>query len=192
MWLFDAPLYIVLIALVLGVLLGVAWTSSGRKELLYALGALVLLTVVMLIAERLVVTDREAIRAKLAEIAGDVEANDVERVTAHIAKGNPSLVQEAQNEMPHYDFTECRVTKIHKIDVDASAEPRSAVVEFNVRVDGKFGQGGLEIRGPGLRWIQLHMVREEDGQWRVQDYDHAPPQQFMMGPFDEDSGLDPQ
>lgn len=186
MWLFDTPIYIVLIALVLGVLCGVAWTSSGRKELLYALGAVVALAIVMLIVERVVVTDREAIRAKLVEIARDVQANDHQRVLSHIAKGNPSLVQKAQNELPNYDFTECRVTKIHKTDVDASAEPRSAIVKFNVRFDGKFGQGGFQGRGPGVRWIQLHMVREEDGQWRVQNYDHAPPHNFMMSEPQQD------
>ncbi|HJS06447.1 MAG TPA: hypothetical protein VJ809_02275 [Pirellulales bacterium] len=177
-----------LIAIVLGVLVGVAWTASGRKELLYALGGVLLLAVVMLIVERIVETDTEAIRRTLGEIARDVQANDLERVLSHIAKGNPSLVQKAQNEMPHYDFTECRVTKIHKTDIDASAEPRSALVEFNVRFDGKFGEGGFEMRGPGVRWIELQMVRETDGQWRVQNYRHAPPQQFMMGaPLDDNS-----
>jgi hypothetical protein len=188
MWLFDTPIYIVLIAIVLGVLVGVAWTASGRKELLYALGAIVLLTVVMLIVERAVVTDREAIRTKLAEIARDVQANDMQRVLGHIAKSNPSLIPQVQNEMPNYDFTECRVTKIHKTDIDASAEPRSAIVEFNVRFDGKFGRGGFEMRGPGVRWIRLQMVREEDGQWRVLNYEHDVPQRSIMGvPIDDNS-----
>jgi hypothetical protein len=181
MWLFDTPIYIVLIAIVAGVLAGVAWTSSGRRELLYALGAVVVLAVTMLIVERAVITDREAIRTKLAEIARDVQANDMQRVLGHIAKGNPSLIGRVQNEMPNYDFTECRVTKIHKTDIDSSAEPRSAIVEFNVRFDGKFGRGGFEMRGPGVRWIRLQMVREEDGQWRVLNYEHAPPHQFMLG-----------
>ncbi|MCI0358400.1 MAG: hypothetical protein L0211_07955 [Planctomycetaceae bacterium] len=187
MWLFDSPIYIVLIGIVLGVFVGIAWTASGRKELLYALIGVGVLTVIMLIAERVVVSDREAIQATLAEIARDVQANDVKRVVGHIAKGSPSIVQKVRSEMPNYDFTECRVTKIHKTDVDASAEPRSAIVEFNVRVDGKFGQGVAEIRGPGVRWIRLQMVREEDGKWRVLDYKHAPPDQFMMAePLDPD------
>jgi hypothetical protein len=180
MWLFDTPIFIVLIATVLGVLCGVAWTSSGRKELLYALGAVVALTIAMLIVERVVVTDREAIRTKLAEIARDVQANDHQRVLSHIAKSNPSLVQEAQTELQRYDFTECRVTKIHKTDVDSSAEPRSAIVEFNVRVSGKFSESGFEASGTYPRWVQLHMVLEEDGQWRVENYEHDAPQQFMV------------
>jgi len=181
MWLFDSPIYIVLIGIVLGVFVGVGWTASGRKELLFALGAVVALTVIMLIVERVVITDREAIQATLAEIARDVQANDLQRVVGHIAKGHTSLVQKAQNEMPNYEFTECRVTKIHKTDIDASAEPRSAIVEFNVYVDGKFGRGGFEMTGPAVRWIQLQMIREEDGKWRVVDYKHHAPPEFLMG-----------
>jgi hypothetical protein len=181
MWFFDHPLSIILIGVVLGVFVGGAWTATGRKELLYALGAVVTLTVAWLLVERMVVTDREAVRATLAEIARDVQANNMQRVLGHIAKGNPSLVQRAQTEMPNYKFTECRVTKVHKTDIDSASEPRSALVEFNVAVTGTFSQGGFEGSGRYLRWVQLQLVREEDGKWRVQNYDHAPPQQFLFG-----------
>jgi hypothetical protein len=181
MWLFDSPIYIVLIAIVLGVLVGGAWTISGRNEPLYALGAVVGLAVVMLIVERMVVTDREAIRGTLNEIARDAQNNDLQKIVGHIAKSSPSLVQRAQNEMPHYHFTECRVTKVHKVDVDSTSEPRSAIVEFNVVAAGSFQQLGIEASGTYPRWVRLQMVREQDGQWRVQDYRHEAPQQFLMG-----------
>ena len=45
---------------------------------------------------------------------------------------------------------------------------------------GTFSQGGFELSEPHVpRWVRLHMVREKDGRWKVQDYEHAPPQQFM-------------
>jgi hypothetical protein len=181
MWLFDHPLSIILIGVVLGVFVGGTWTATGRKELLYALGAVVALTVAWLLVERFVVTDREAVHATLREIARDVQTNNVQKVLGHIAKGNPSLVARAQAEMPNYKFSECRVTKIHKTDIDAASEPRSAMVEFNVVVTGTFSQGGFEASGRYPRWVQLQLVREGDGQWRVQSYDHAQPQQFLLG-----------
>jgi hypothetical protein len=101
MWPFDQPLYIVVIGIVLGVIVGALWTASGRLEWLYALGAVVAFTLVWLLVERLVVTDREAIRATLLEIARDVQSNDVERVVKHVAKANPELVARAQGEMPN-------------------------------------------------------------------------------------------
>ncbi|HYM86212.1 MAG TPA: hypothetical protein VET30_05690 [Pseudoxanthomonas sp.] len=186
MWLFDQPLYIVIIGIVLGILVGGAWTASGRKELLYALGGVVGLTIVLMIIERLVITDAEAIRITLNEIARDVQNNNLKRLVGHISKANPSLVQRAEAEMPNYKFSECRVTKVHQTDVDADSEPRSAVVTFNVVASGTFRQAGLEVSDTVPRWVQLHMVREEDGRWRVQNYKHAPPQQFLFGqPLDE-------
>jgi low affinity Fe/Cu permease len=181
MWPLEQPLVIVLIGIAVGVVVGGLWTASGRQELLYALGAVVALTSVWLIVERLVVTDREAIAATLAEIARDVESNDLNRLVTHIAKRNPSLVQRAKAEMPSYDFTECRVTKIHLTDIDASAEPRSAIVEFNVIASGTFRRESVEVSDTVPRWVQLQMVREEDGQWRVLDYQHAEPQTFLFG-----------
>jgi hypothetical protein len=181
MWLLEQPLYIVVIGIVVGILVGGAWYASGRKEFLYALGAVVVFTVAALVVERLVVTDAESIRSTLNEIARDVQSNDHQRLVAHISNANPSLVQRAEAEMPNYKFTECRVTKIHDTDVDASSEPRSAKVQFNVLVSGTFRQGGMEASGTHGRWVELHMVKEQDGRWRVQDYDHRPPQQFLFG-----------
>src|SRR5687768_7873292 len=106
MWLLEQPLYIVVIGIVVGILVGGAWTASGRKEFLFALGAVVVFTIAALVVERLVVTDAESIRSTLNEIARDVQSNDHQRLVGHISKANPSLVQRAEAEMPNYKFTE--------------------------------------------------------------------------------------
>ena len=180
-WLFDKPIYIVVIGAVLAVLVGAAWSASGRKELLYALAAIAGLVIVGLIVERAVVTDSEAIRATLMEIARDVQSNNVQRVTSHIAASEGQLVQKAQSEMPNYRFTECRLTKIHKIDIHEAGESRTAIVEFNIVATGTFRQGSIEVSDTRVpRWIRLDMVREADGAWRVRDYHHEAPQQMMF------------
>jgi hypothetical protein len=179
-WIFDQPLYIVILGIVLGVLVGAVWTMTGRKEALFALAGVVVATLVMLVVERLVVTDAEEIHRTLAEIARKVKANDMDGLLSHIAKSNPGLIDQARNEMPNYKFTDCRVSKVHELDVDTSAEPRSARVEFNVTVDGTFSYQGSELSGRFARWVQLQLVREADGQWRVENYRHADPTSFMM------------
>src|SRR5262245_13715777 len=90
-WLFDQPLIIVAcgVALVLG--LGAAWSASGRKELLYAAVAALLLMLGGLVAERLVITDREAIRASVLQMAQDAQNNNRQAMMQHIYSGEPEV-----------------------------------------------------------------------------------------------------
>jgi hypothetical protein len=186
--LLEQPLAVVIAGVILGLIGGIAWSSTGRKEWLVGLGLVVVLTIVGMIVEQLVVTDREAIERTLGEIARDVQSNNVRTVLRHIATGASDVQREAETELPRYRFDECRVTKVHNVDIDASAEPRSAIVEFNVIATGSFSEGGVELTGQQvLRWVRLHMVREKDSQWRVQDYEHDDPQRFMQRRSDEDS-----
>jgi hypothetical protein len=180
-WLYEQPLIIVVLGVALIFGLGVAWSASGRKELLYAVGVALALLIAALVIERIVVTDREAIRATLQQIASDVKSNNRGAVKSHVHSSAPELKAKADAEMPNYQFTDCRITKIHQIDVDDRVEPRSAVVTFNVIASGSFKQGGLEVSDANVpRWVELHMLREKDGRWGVAEYDHAPPQQMMF------------
>ena len=180
-WLFESPAMIVVIGVLLLIVLGGLWSMSGRKEMLYAMAAVGALILVGLIVERLVVTDGEAIRRTLLEIAADVESNDVRAVTRHIHSAAPEIKARAEAEMPNYKFTECRITKVHSIDVNTSQQPRSAIVEFNVRASGSFSEGSMSLSEMHVpRWVRLHMVQEKDGRWTVQDYQHDDPQRFMQ------------
>ena len=172
----EQPLAVVIVGVICGLVAGIAWSSSGRKEWLIGLGLVVVLTIVGLIVEQLVVTDREAIEATLAEIARDVQSNNLPAVLRHVSSNNAELQRKAEAEMPNYRFDECRVTKIHQLDIDTSVEPRSALVEFNVVASGSFQQGGIELPDRGVpRRVLLQMVREGDGKWRVQGYAHSSP-----------------
>jgi hypothetical protein len=175
-WILEQPVAVVILGIILGLGTGIAWTSTGRKEWLIGLAAIIAFTIVGLVVERLVVTDREAIEATLQEIARDVQSNNLQAVLRHVSTGNSELIRQASAEMPNYRFDECRVTKVQEIDIDSSAEPRSALVEFNVVASGSFRQGGVELSDQGIpRRILLQMVREKDGQWKVQRYAHGSP-----------------
>jgi hypothetical protein len=179
-WLYEQPILIVMIGIGAILALGAAWSTSGRKELLYAIGGVVLLMIAGLVTERIVVTDKEAIRATLAQIAHDVQTNDRKAVVRHVHSSTPELKQKAEAELPNYKFTECRITRIHTIDVDAKTEPRSAMVEFNVIATGSFSHGGLSADGSFPRRVKLHMLREKDGRWTVAEYEHDDPQRMIM------------
>jgi hypothetical protein len=157
-----------------------AWSATGRKELLYAMAAALALLIGGLVTERLVVTDGEAIRATLLQIARDVQSNDRKAVTRHIHSSAPDLKKRADAELPNYQFTECRVTKVHLIDVDSHAEPRSAIAEFNVIATATLRQPGFEVTDTVPQWVRLHMLREKVGRWTVAEYEHDAPQRMIM------------
>jgi hypothetical protein len=119
-----------------------------------------------------------------------VESNNVRAAIRHIhSKAPRQLQQRVETELPNYQFKECRITRIHQVEIDAQSEPRSAIVEFNVVATGTFQQSGMELTDTVRRWIRLHMVREKDGRWAVQDYQHASPERMMFDqPIDEGFG----
>jgi low affinity Fe/Cu permease len=180
-WLFEQPVVVVLIGIALLIALGGGWSATGRKELLYAMGVTLLLIVAGLIVEKVVVTDREAIRAKLIEIARDLQHNDRSAVVAHVHSSRPELKQKAEAELPKYHFSECRITGIHLIEVNSKAEPRSSIVEFNLMARLSVKDGMIELADASIpRWVKLQMAVEKDGTWKVQEYEHAEPQQMLF------------
>lgn len=182
-WIYEQPLVIVVAGVLVLTALGIAWSSTGRKELAIAAGLVLLLVIAGLIVERIVVTDNESLRQTLTEIAHDVAANNRRALYQHIADTASALKRRAQNEVPNYQFQTCRVTKIHKVIVDSKSVPKSADVEFNVVFSGNFRQGGTEVNvSHGARWIKLHFIQDKAGQWKVEDYDHDDPQRMIMQP----------
>jgi hypothetical protein len=160
---------------VVAALLAAMWVATGRREPLWGAVAAIGLLPVLWLIERLVVTDREAVEATLHEIAADVKSNNRAAVLAHIHSGAPSLRRQAEQEIPNYTFTECKVNKIHRIDVAAADQPPSAEAEFNVFVSGTFKVAGQTASGDFPRYVALKLRKDADGKWRVENYTHADP-----------------
>jgi hypothetical protein len=178
-WLYEQQLVIVALGVTLILALGAAWSASGRKELLYAIGAAFILLVAGLIVEKVVVTDREAIRATVLQIARDVQNNDRRAVLAHVHSGAQQLRRQAEAELPKYEFKELRITRINLIDVDKQAEPRSAIVEFNV-IGSASERGGVVALDHVAQWVKLQMLREKDGRWTVAEFEHDSPERMIV------------
>ena len=178
----DSPLLIAFLGFVVCLGTFVAWIKSGRKELLYLLAALVLIFVGLLVYERVTISDQEAIKATLYDLAHKLETNDREGIYRGIHPSATDIRGKAQGELPNYTFEECRITQFHKVEVTPGSSPKTATVEFNVLAKGSFRYQGDVIPGSVPRWVQLQMEQDVDGQWKVTAYDHDEPNAYMRTP----------
>jgi hypothetical protein len=149
---------------------------SGRKEALYAAAGLFILFAVLIVTERLMISDREAIRDAIIRIARDVEKNDREAVLAAIHPKATDILEQAKSEMPNYTFQECRITKIDETIVNDTAKPKTAEVEFYIAAKGSFREGGgPSIDGSVPRIVRLFLEQDASGKWKVVKYSHRAP-----------------
>ncbi|HUE71101.1 MAG TPA: hypothetical protein VMP01_09455 [Pirellulaceae bacterium] len=169
--------WMLLVALfVAAAILAAMWTATARREPLIAAAVAIGLMPLLWMVERLVVTDREAIEATLHQIAADVKSNNRAAVLGHIDPTATWLRARAEGEIANYQFTECKVNKLHGIEMNYQDQPLTAVAEFNVYVSGTF-KIGSETLPPGnyFRRIELHLRQDAEGQWRVENYSHHSP-----------------
>jgi ketosteroid isomerase-like protein len=175
-WLFDQPISIAAAGTAVVFLLVVAWVQTGRNAFLFSSGGAAVLCVLLLILERNVITPREEVEATVYELAQLVERNDVDAIVKNFVRSKPEWATKAKQELPRYTFTEARVTQIHHIAMNLQHQPPEAVVEMNVSVSGSFEQFAS---GTYLRWLKVTFWKEDDGRWRVVEYEHAEPTKFM-------------
>lgn len=184
-WILESPLLICVLGAMGATGLAIAWASSGKREVAIMAGLWVGLTLALLLVERLVVTDNEQIQILVQQIATDVRSNNPQSLKKYIHSSATALFNQANSELPNYQFTMLRITRIHTIDVTGKNVPRSATVDFNVVAAGTFtvaGQPAMTFTRdePIARYIKLFLKQEADGKWRVEDYTHANPTAFMF------------
>ncbi|QDU25689.1 hypothetical protein ETAA8_07590 [Anatilimnocola aggregata] len=184
MWILDNeynPALLVFLAAFVALVVFVAWIKTGRKEVLYLLGMVIVLDVGLVMYERFTISDREAIQATLLRVARELETNDRAAVYAAIHPKAVDQRMQAEAELPKYTFSECRITKIHETKVEGNQSPKKATVEFNIIASGSF-RSGADVLGETKipRFIRLSLEQDTDGQWKVTDYYHASPEQAIM------------
>lgn len=183
MWILDNeynPFLLVFLGTVAGLGAFVAWTMTGRKEAIFAGIGLLILFGALIVIERMSISDREAIEATLVKAARDLENNNHEGIYAFIHPDSQEMKQQAQAELPGYKFDECRITKIYETKINGDANPKTAVVEFNVIVKGSFKAGADAFSGQIPRLVRLDLVQDRDGKWKVTKYFHDSPEQAIM------------
>ena len=165
-WVFEQPHYIAILGVATLAVLGFGWMQTGYRALLYGTIGVAVLTVLLLVVERLVQTENEEIEAALEQMAADVQRNDLPDVLRHISAMAPATRAQARAEFPRYNFSRVKVKRNLTVTIDEQQEPRTAVVSFNVVVTGYDRSFRSSFHVP--RFVTVTLVRE-DGEWRFLD-----------------------
>jgi hypothetical protein len=167
-WLFESPLTIVLGAVAVGFLLGVAWVQTGKNGFLFAIGGVVAVAIGLLILERAVVTDAEQVTAIIYEIARQIEANDADEVVKHVVSSKPELAEQGKREMQKHTFSGIGIT-MHSVEAQPEKQPPQVVAEFNAFISGSFADGQVELQGRPV-YFRVTFWKDTDGVWKIADY----------------------
>ncbi|MCA9132734.1 MAG: hypothetical protein KDA45_06255 [Planctomycetales bacterium] len=146
------------------------WTQTGMRAALFAALAVAALSLGLLFVSLRVQTDRELIAQTIDDAAHALKQNNWERVASFIDPGATEVVTRAKNELPQYQFSEARVTRIKSIAVNSHTRPPTAVAEFNVFV--ALERQGQEFKVP--RFVKIYFM-QKGGRWLVRDYEHFEP-----------------
>jgi hypothetical protein len=167
-WLAEQPLLILIVGILVEAALFVALVQTGRKALLYVFLAAGLLFAGILAWERVTVTDREAVRATLYQIAAELERNDLDAVLTHVSPKAKESIAEAQRILPQVKIHEVKIKPNLEIKVRRVGDLHIADATFNVVVVVSSKSPMLaDQRIPRYVEVTLH---EENGRWLVRDH----------------------
>ena len=169
-FLFESPLWIGLCGGFVALIAGYFWSQTGNKPAMYTAVGVAVVTIIMVVVNIQVQTPREQIANLLDQIAGHLENNNQEAVYSFIHPNAELAVQQARQELPRFEFSKAKVTRIKNIAVQDDASPPSCLAEFNVAVE--VTTQGQKFRVP--RFVRVYFAKQGD-QWLIRDYEHLEP-----------------
>lgn len=166
-WILEDPTPTLVGAALIIALLILALVKTGRGVLLYAIAGVILLTALILVAERLVVTDREAISDTLSEAVVALEANDPQALGKLIDPTSPML-REAAREMAQVNIQKVTFSRLD-VKVNRHTSPATAEADFMGYVNGRDRRGELPYENFTGRFIVR--FRRDGDRWLMTGYD---------------------
>ncbi len=162
--LFENPLRIIFIGIVVEAVLGIALFRTGRGAILWAMIGTLALTVLGVIIERVVVTENERIEMTLDGITSALEANDLNRVLSYISPGAVKTRNRAAWAMGRIEVQSARFYRLN-ITINRLTSPMTAKAAFFGHVSYRDRQGEIPYSNYGSRFIVE--LRKEGKTWVV-------------------------
>ncbi len=162
----DAWPWAISCAVVAGVSL-LLWSQAGQRGFLVAMAAALVVGVGCLLADWLVVTDREQIERLFPRLARAAETGDTEAIFAALDPSLSPLRSEAERALREFRPEEVRITRLD-VTLEGPAEARLARAEMLIHTRGDAGG----VSGPLSALIDLTVdLRKEGGQFLITDFE---------------------
>lgn len=177
-FLFENPLTLLTIGgLTLAIIAG-GWYQTQRRELVVAFVAALVVFGGLLLLERSVITDAEAVKATVRTIAREAEAGDVESLANRFHSTATRYKDTLRSEMLLYKIDKVSVKSNLKVKAERNHQPPQAIATFNVVVVGGERTGTIsEMTVPRFVTATFWL---EDGEWRCINYKHEDVQVGMQ------------
>ena len=166
-WLFEDPTAMIVVAVLVEAALGAAFVAKVRRELLWAMGAVLLALIAGLTIEWYVVTDREQVEATLDGGVAALEANDKARVLTYLSPSAVKTRARAQWALDLVEFQTIRLSSL-EIKVNKLTDPPTAEARFDAFFQFHDRTGQIPYRSYALKFkVELEQI---DGRWLITDH----------------------
>ena len=146
-----------------------AFMMQNRTMAMVA-GLIGLLSIGLVVAERYIITEKEELELLLFKTANAVEFNRHDEVLSYMK--SPAK-EKAAKEMPSYEFRICNVAGINSLEIDDTANPKTASITFVVYADVRAPSYGHD--GYVRREVTLYLQKQPTEEWLITGYSHRQP-----------------
>ena len=168
-WFTEGPWTIVIVAVLVEVVLGIALWRSGRGAILAAMGAVLAIAAVLVVVERLIVTDREQIAATLDGAAASLETNELDAVLRFVSPNAHALRADVRSVLSQFTFQEVRVAGELEIQFNRLVAPPAASARFIGRINIRDRRGQIPYENYVDRFTVL--LEQHGGEWLISGYE---------------------
>ena len=176
----ESPLSIVLVGIFFAVAALFGLLKTGLIRFLYIAIGVAVLTCLLVVVERQIVTPREEIAQTLQVIAADLESNNAQAILEHVSTTVPETRSLAARALKRVELH--RVVVKNNLTVDFGSDPNGnrAKASFNAVIVGSEKSGA--IQNQTSPWFFIVDFVKEGGKWRVVDYSRKSPTQGIKIP----------
>jgi len=162
----ENPLAIIVLGGVLATFAGIVFLARRTGASLLALVGIIVGTLLLVVLERFLVSDREQIENGVEAVVAAVEANDIAGVLEWIDPAAVNVRGDIQSLMPLVKVEKARV--MGTIDVQVDGSPAQAVSSFRAFLDGVHGSSGMRVAYFNQR-VDVNWIKKDD-RWLITGY----------------------